>query len=70
MNNGRVGGAAYCGGISVLDIILIVNIILKLIGVGEVATWSWALVLWPLWASLGVIAIFIIVLIIAFIKFR
>lgn len=38
-----------------LDVILVVNIILKLIGV---INWSWWVVLWPLWVS---IIIFIII---------
>ena len=42
-------------GIGLLDVILVVNIILKLIGV---INWSWWVVLWPLWV---IIVIFIIV---------
>ena len=51
------------GGIGLLDILLIVNIVLKLAGIGVVASWSWALVLWPLWVSLGLTAIVIIFII-------
>lgn len=43
--------------IGLLDIILVV-IILKLIGV---INWSWWVVLWPLWASLIITAIVLIV---------
>lgn len=35
--------------IGLLDVILVVNIILKLIGV---INWSWWVVLWPLWVIL------------------
>lgn len=44
--------------IGLLDVILVVNIILKLIGV---INWSWWIVLWPLWASIAIIIIFIII---------
>ena len=45
-------------GIGLLDVILVVNIILKLIGV---INWSWWVVLWPLWVSIAIIIIFIII---------
>lgn len=38
--------------------ILIVNIILKLF---NIISWSWWIVLWPLWASIGIIAIVFII---------
>lgn len=41
--------------IGLLDVVLVVNIVLKLIGV---INWSWWVVLWPLWI---IIVIFIIV---------
>ena len=44
--------------IGLLDVILVVNIVLKLIGV---INWSWWVVLWPLWASIAIIIIFIII---------
>lgn len=47
------------GGIGILGVILIVNIILKIAGLVE---WSWIFVLWPLWVSL--IFLFIILFII------
>ena len=47
------------GGVAVLGVILIVNIILKIAGLVE---WSWIFVLWPLWISL--IFLFIILFII------
>ena len=45
-------------GIGLLDVILVVNIILKLIGV---INWSWWVVLWPLWVSIGVVVIVFII---------
>ena len=44
--------------IGLLDVILIVNIILKLI---DVINWSWWVVLWPLWVSIAIAIIFIII---------
>lgn len=44
--------------IGLLDILLIIFIVLKIIGV---ITWSWWLVLIPLWIDLGVIAIFFVI---------
>ena len=44
--------------IGLLDVILVVNIILKLIGV---INWSWWVVLWPLCVSIAIIIIFIII---------
>ena len=51
-------------GIGILDVIQIVLIVLKLLGVAPVATWAWSVVLIPLWISLGILAIFLIALII------
>lgn len=45
-------------GMGLLDVILIVNIILKLIGA---INWSWWVVLWPLWVSIAILIIFIII---------
>lgn len=44
-------------GIGLLDVILVVNIILKLVGV---INWSWLIVLWPFWVSIVIIIIIII----------
>ena len=55
MNNRSNSGGA---GIGLLDLILVVNIVLKLVGVIQ---WSWWVVLWPLWVGLGIIAIFLII---------
>lgn len=44
---------------SFLEILLIVNIILKLT---ETITWSWWLVLWPLWASIIIFIIAVIII--------
>ena len=51
-------------GIGILDIIQVVFIILKLLGVAPVATWAWSVVLIPLWIDLAISAIFIIILLI------
>lgn len=48
-------------GIGILDVILIVNIILKLL---KLINWSWWLVLWPLW--FGMICFIILLIIIIF----
>jgi hypothetical protein len=48
------------GGISFFDLLLIVNIVLKLTGV---INWSWWVVLWPLWIGIIVLIIFIIIFI-------
>lgn len=45
--------------LGLLDVILIVNIILKLIGV---INWSWWVVLWPLQISIIIAIIFVIVI--------
>lgn len=37
---------------TILDVILVINIILKLTGN---ITWSWKLVLWPLWVSIAIL---------------
>ena len=60
----RQSTTASAGGIGLLDVILIVNIILKLLKVGTIATWTWAAVLWPLWVELGFLVIAIIIVII------
>lgn len=44
--------------IRLLDVILVVNIVLKLIGV---INWSWWVVLWPLWVSIAILIIIIII---------
>ncbi len=51
---------ATYGGIGFFDLLLIVNIVLKLTGV---INWSWWVVLWPLWIGIIVLIIFIIVFI-------
>ena len=48
-------------GVGFMDLLLLVNIILKLCGV---ITWSWWVVLWPLWASIGLILIMAILFVI------
>ena len=48
-------------GVGILDVILVIFIVLKLVGV---ITWPWWVVLIPLWASLVLIAIITIIFII------
>lgn len=43
--------------VDLLTTILIVNIILKYF---HLISWSWALVLWPLWVSIAIVIIIII----------
>jgi hypothetical protein len=49
------------GGLKLLDVLLVVFIILKLL---KVITWSWWLVLIPLWIQLALAVIGIIVIVI------
>jgi hypothetical protein len=49
------------GGLKLLDVLLVVFIILKLL---KVITWSWWLVLTPLWIQLAIAVIGIIVIVI------
>ena len=44
---------------SFLNIILLVNIILKLV---KIINWSWTIVLWPLWAEIALIIIILLIL--------
>ena len=46
-------------GLGILDILQIIFIVLKLVGV---ITWSWPVVLIPLWITLGLIAIILIII--------
>ena len=52
------------GGLGILGILQIIFIVLKVLRIGEVANWSWAVVLIPLWIDLGIIAIVLIALVI------
>lgn len=49
-------------GIGFMDLLLLTNIILKLCGV---ITWSWWVVLWPLWGGIALILIIFIIIFIA-----
>ena len=51
----------YGGGIGVLGILQIIFIVLKVLGIGAVANWSWVVVLIPLWINLGLIAVILII---------
>ena len=47
------------GGVGLLEVLTIVFIVLKLCGL---ISWSWWLVLMPLWIELGVIVVLLIIL--------
>lgn len=49
------------GGMSLLGVVQIVFIILKLVGV---ITWSWPVILIPLWIELGVIIVILAVMLV------
>ena len=49
-------------GLDVLGVLQIVFLVLKLTGL---ITWSWVLVLIPLWISLGILALVVVAVIIA-----
>ena len=50
-------------GVTFMDLLLLVNIVLKLCGV---INWSWWIVLWPLWGGLAFILALFIVLVVVF----
>ena len=52
---------SYSVGTGLLDILLIIFIVLKLVGV---ITWSWWIVLIPLWIELGIFIIGLIIIVI------
>ena len=45
------------GDLNVLDVVGIIFITLKIIGVEPVASWSWWIVLSPLWIYIGALAL-------------
>ena len=47
-------------GIGILTVVQIVFIILKVLGIAPVATWTWTVVLIPLWIDLGIAGIILI----------
>ncbi len=59
MSNKR--NSSSSSGTDILGVVQIVFITLKLIGVID---WSWPIVLVPLWISLGILAIWLIILLI------
>lgn len=59
MSNKR--NSSSSSGMGILGVVQIVFITLKLIGVID---WSWPIVLVPLWISLGILAIWLIILLI------
>lgn len=50
------------GGLGLLEVLTIIFIVLKLCGL---ISWSWWLVLMPLWIELGVIVVLLIILFVA-----
>lgn len=56
------------GGIGILTVVQVVFIILKLLGIAPVASWAWTVVLIPLWIDLGIAAIFVIAILIYYLK--
>lgn len=56
MNNKR--NSSSSSGIGILGVLQIVFLVLKLTGL---ITWSWTVVLIPLWISLGILVIFLII---------
>lgn len=56
MNNKRNNGSS--SGMGILGVLQIVLLVLKLTGL---ITWSWTVVLVPLWISLGILVIFLII---------
>lgn len=64
-----VSSTAAGGSTSILTILQVIFIVLKLTGVGSIASWSWTKVLIPTWISLGIFAVvFIVFLIIVIIE--
>ena len=57
--------ASNARGLGILDVVLIVFIILKLT---KVVSWSWWIVLIPLWIQLGILAIFGIIVLFMLLK--
>lgn len=49
-------------GIGIAGVLTIVFIVLKLVGVGPVANWSWWWVLSPMWISTGIVIFFLLVM--------
>ena len=56
MNNKRNNSSS--SGMGILGVLQIVFLVLKLTGL---ITWSWPVVLIPLWISLGILVIFLII---------
>lgn len=65
MSNKR--NSSSSSGMGILGVVQIVFITLKLIGVID---WSWPIVLVPLWISLGILAIWLIILLICALLWR
>lgn len=50
------------GGVGVAGLLLVAFVVMKLAGIGAVATWSWVWVLSPIWVSLSVVLTFVAIL--------
>lgn len=48
---------AKSGGIGVLGVLGVVFVTLKLLGIGQVATWSWLRVLAPFWIGIAFVLV-------------
>ena len=57
------GCAFYFGG-GIWGILFLIMFVMKTMGLGAVANWSWWLVLMPIWISLGIGVILFIILVI------
>ncbi len=51
MSNSNTSAAS--GGLGIFSVLTIIFVVLKLVGVAPVATWSWLWVLSPLWIGFG-----------------
>lgn len=65
MNNKRNSNSS--SGLGILGVLQIVFLVLKLTGL---ITWSWLVVLIPLWISFGILVIFLICVFVAALHYR
>lgn len=65
MNNKRNSNSS--SGLGILGVLQIVFLVLKLTGL---ITWSWLVVLIPLWISLGILVIFLICVFVVALHYR
>jgi len=66
--------SAKSGGFGIVSLLGVVFVTLKLLGIGEVATWSWLWVLAPFWLGaavvLGILAVITVIALIVVILDR